>query len=736
MSGRLWLHALAERMGLLPEYTRVDGVRCPASDQTREALLHAMHVDASSEGNAQSAVEQFARHDDARLLPAFRVLRLRESVDRFGPTDQPNLYGGRTHSIELSFRPLPGLSGRATWTVELCEEGGPRHLLEGNVELGDDRREQSIALALELPLGCHSLEMNLSSAGGQASGSQDLIVVPATCPPVTQVLGPRRAFGLCANLYTLRSRRNWGVGDLTDLRELISWSAGYGAEFVGVNPLHACRNRGLLYCPYSPVSRLFGNSIYLDVEAIPEFSRCAEARALMASDGFRAEVAAAREGSSIRYEATHRLQERVLRLLYETFREHELTPGTSRGTDFQVYVRAQGPELDGFATFSALDERFAGDSRVESDWRRWPGDYRSVYSPGVAEFARNHAVEIDFYKFVQFEFDRQLAVAAESARRAGMSLGLYQDLAVGAAADGSDVWAHPQLFAVDAGIGAPPEPFAPDGQDWRLPPMIPAALESGGFRFWRRLVQQSLAHSGALRIDHAMGLLRQFWIPRGQPASAGAYVRYPSELLFGLVALESVRRGAVVIAEDLGTVPEGFAGLLADWGILSSQVMLFQRDHVGAFLPSSAYSDRALVTFTTHDHASLAGFWYDADLHLRRRVGLIDSDEQLRQLREGRNYDRLMLRQRLAAEGKLDEKDAESYPALTAGVHAFLADTAAPLIGLMLDDVAEEREPVNLPGVTAEQHPSWCRRMTMSVEQLQASSLARSAMLGAQARRK
>jgi 4-alpha-glucanotransferase len=341
---------------------------------------------------------------------------------------------------------------------------------------------------------------------------------------------------------------------------------------------------------------------------------------------------------------------------------------------------------------------------------------------------------VDRHCWIQFELDRQLAAAAREARDGRLPLGLYTDLAVGSAPDGADPWLFPRLFVEGAHAGAPPDDYSSSGQDWGFQPLDPHRLRADGYRYWVRLLRAGFAHARALRIDHALGLFRLYWIPAGRPGSEGAYVRYPTSDLLGILALESQRHRAVVVAEDLGTIPREVPGTLASWGVLSSKVLYFERED-GGFRPSSAYSSRALVTANTHDLPPLAGFFADRDLALRQEVGQMSADE-VGEARARRDRERAALLWRLREEGCLPPGEGvPSAPELCAAVNAFLCRTPSPLVGISLDDVAGELDPVNLPGVPVERWPSWSRRMRLALEELPSDPDAARALAGASSRR-
>jgi 4-alpha-glucanotransferase len=357
-----------------------------------------------------------------------------------------------------------------------------------------------------------------------------------------------------------------------------------------------------------------------------------------------------------------------------------------------------------------------------ADWSQWPSELRDATSSAVASAATRLATRVDYHRWLQFETDRQLGEACGAARDAGMRIGLYQDLAIGTAPSGADTWVFPELFVRRASIGAPPDPYSATGQQWGLPPLDPRVLRANGYRYFIDLIQSGFRHAGALRIDHAMGLFRLYWIPEGRSGVDGAYVRYPANDLLGIVALESVRNRGIVVGEDLGTVPPDVPPALAKWGVLSSKVLYFERGWHGSFNPASSYPKLSLATANTHDMASIAGFWQGRDIDVRRDVGLITSEDDLQRARSDRETDRMQLLRRLADEQVLPESPVPPTSIeLRAAVHGFLCRTPAQLVGLSLDDVAGETDPVNVPGVGPDKFPSWTRKMRDPLEVIMAS---------------
>ncbi|HEX8831029.1 MAG TPA: 4-alpha-glucanotransferase, partial [Longimicrobium sp.] len=674
------LHRLADAAGIVPSYVDQTGTETrTTSDETRVALLRAMGVDASA---PDAALDEWEGRDRARLIAPVRVVR----------RDDPE-------AASVSVRVPEG----TRWVAELVPEEGEPSRVEGEGPL-------PVTLPVVPPLGYHTLRV----AAGSAKGEQSLIVVPEMCPSVREVAGQDRVFGVIANLYTVRSGTNWGIGDIGDLGRLVEWTAEVGGAFVGVNPLHALRNRGTDISPYSPVSRVFRNAIYIEVPAVPGFADSREVRRIVESEEWRRELEALRASEEVRYEEVMAAKRRVLEVLY---REH------SGGAEYRRYLEAQGEALAHFATFEALADRLGS-----GDWRTWPEGFRDPRSESVAEFARAHAEEIGFHQWLQYALDRQLEEAAARGERAGLAMGLYQDLAIGTSPAGADVWANPHLFVTGASIGAPPDEYSAEGQNWGLPPLDPRALREDAYRYWVRLVRASMRHAGALRIDHAIGLFRQFWIPEGAAGKDGAYVRFPVEDLLGILALEARRHGALVVGEDLGTVPPEVPPVLRRWGVLSSRVFYFEREG-DEFRPAAEYEPMSLATANTHDMATLAGFWRGRDIEVKREVGVIPSDQAAEEQRQAREHERQAILERLASEGVLPSaEEPESGAALRGAVHEFLSRTPAALVGVSLDDLLGEAEPVNVPGVPPSEFSAWTRKLAVGIEELARDPRVRAAL--------
>ena len=703
------LRALAERLGILPFYWDIRGRSHPTSDATCEALAAAMGFAAPDEAAAAASQGRLEAELRAGLVDPVYVWR-------------------QWHAGAPALR-VRAPAGAFDYEIALRQEDGRTESVRGRVAAGDPGRDVELALPFKPAEGYHAVDLTVSTPESVETATQSLVLAPRTCAGIEDLPGNRRRFGLWANLYSVRSERSCGAGDLGDLGRLLRWAGAAGADFVGINPLHALRNRGLGVSPYGPVSRIYRNVLYLDLGAIPELAASAEARALLAGCD---ELRALRAARRIDHARVFAFERRVLEALYRQF-ANAASDG-ERAREFAAYRAREGDALADFATFCAIEEHLEAGGERHVPWSAWPAALRDPRSEEVRRFRERNADAIAFHAWLQFEIDRQLALARETARDAGLAVGVYQDLAVGIAPDGADVWAFPGLFARGASTGAPPDDYASQGQDWGLPPLDPIRLRASGYRYWIRVLRAGFAHSGALRIDHVMGLFRLFWIPAGAPSTSGTYVRYPADDLLGILALESRRHGALVVGEDLGTVPDEVRPALASWGILSSRVLLFEREPNGAFRAAASYPERAIVTATTHDLPTLAAFRDGSDLALRERLGLLAGDAALAAEKDARRADLAALEALLRAEGLLADGAAEpSFAELCAAVTAFLCRTPSALAGLSLDDLAGEREPVNVPGVPLERFASWSRRMERPLEAL-AADPGIAALLAAAAR--
>jgi (1->4)-alpha-D-glucan 1-alpha-D-glucosylmutase len=519
--------------------------------------------------------------------------------------------------------------------------------------------------------------------------------------------GTGRRWGLQVQLYGLRSARNWGMGDFTDLAEFVEGAARLGAAAVGLNPLHALFPAKPGHAsPYSPSSRLFLNPLYLDVEAVPEFNDCDAARRMVGSETFQARLKALRGAELVDYAGVAEAKLPILETLYRYFREACLADERHPAhRAFREFQRERGTVLRRFATFHALAEQNAG-----AAWRDWPRQWCEPESTAVAAFVENHIERVEFHEYLQWQADWQLSDVAALARELGMSVGLYADLAVGADPAGAEAWSHQQATVTGASVGAPPDRLNLNGQNWGLAPPHPLAWRSRNYAPFIELLEAGMRHAGALRIDHILGLMRLYWIPAGASAKAGAYVRYPWRDLLAVAAGQSRRDRCLIVGEDLGTVPEGLRDAMMDRGILSYRLLYFERDRIGFYAPSD-YPAEALAAVGTHDLPTLPGWWHGDDIALRDRLHLWPSPEQRDDESRARERDRVAM---IKALGDLVDDDAvPEEPPITA-IYRYLAKTPCRLLMVQLEDVLGQRAQLNVPGTTDE-YPNWRQRSACTV---------------------
>jgi len=550
--------------------------------------------------------------------------------------------------------------------------------------------------------------------------------------------GDPRLWGIAAQLYGLRrhdgagyaagrhgaGHGDLGCGDTTALASLARAAAAQGAACIGVSPVHALFDADpLSYSPYSPSSRLFLNTMIIDADAIAGADETARSLDRL---GLGAEARRVAAEPLIDWPAVARVKQAVMHdLLARHGARIEADP------DYRGVIAAGGDALADHARFEAIDAHMrathGADGHTPHGWRGWPEAFRDPRSPAVAAFARDHQGAVARAQMLQWQASRGLGAAHQAARDAGMAVGLIADLAIGVDGSGAQAWSHQDQMLIGATIGAPPDLFNPLGQNWGLAAFSPRALAASGHAAYIQMLRAALRHAGGIRIDHILGLMRLWLIPEGAAPAEGAYLRYPLQDLLHATVLESRRHNAVVIGEDLGTVPAGFRDMLGAHGILGTRVLWFERDAGGDFLPPDRWERPVVATATTHDLPTTAGWWAGADIDWRERLGLFGPGETAESLRELRALDRSRLWSALGAAGSVDgiapAPHASADPVID-GTLNFLGQTPTPLVLAPLEDLAGLGDQPNLPGTIAE-HPNWRRRMPAPVPDLLETPAAR-----------
>lgn len=530
-------------------------------------------------------------------------------------------------------------------------------------------------------------------------------------------LRERKAWGLAAQLYELRSARNWGIGDFEDLGRLCEIVADAGAQFVGLNPLHALFLAEPDRCsPFSPSDRRFLNPLYIAVDRVAGFDGA------MAGE---AELERLRTQELVDYDGVAKAKLEALLWIWRS------RPDASADA-FLTFKAEGGDPLRRHALFEALSLHMKA-AGYGAGWKSWPDGFHRFDDPDVMAFGETHAERIDFHIWLQWIARDQLARAAARAKAAGMQIGLYLDFAVGEAQDGSATWSDPLLAVHGIQIGAPPDVFSAGGQDWGLSPLSPLKLAEHDFAAYRALIRSVMDQAGAMRLDHAMSLMQLFWIPQGRSAAEGGFVRYPTEGLLNVLAFTSQENRTMIIGEDLGHVPDGFRALMAKTQISSYRILYFEKAGP-RFRPARMWPALALACLSTHDLATLKGWWSGSDVSLRLQHRLIDATAAKQQTRQRLSERKTLLRTFLenALLARADyhrlkqaaRPDESSFVALAVAAHRFIARTPCRLASMRLADAVGEQEPTNLPG-TSKEYPNWRRKLNVDIEELASLSLYR-----------
>jgi len=713
MTDQRELEALAQSAGVSPEYWDAFGTHTTVPTATKRAFLAGMGMAAEDEAAAGRTLTDLAAQQWQRMAPPCLVLRSEaEGLDRLPLIIAvPETARGAALSWRITIEGADGPPEAGTLSLAgatVSEVG--RSAVEGQVFL-----RLSLSLPVSLPWGYHPLDLSLP---GAEPAHTMVIVAPWRCylPPSLEAGG--RVWGPSVQVYALRGRDDWGMGDFADLRHLAAESAREGASVIGINPLHALfPTRPRHVSPYSPSSRLFLNPLYIHIPAVPELADSDGAAAIMETPGFRDRLDALAAGDLIDHEGVHSLKHPLLEALFETFAADHMDQDTPRDKAFQAFRADRGRPLRLFAIHQALSETFSDQGY---SYRDWPTEYHHPDSPAVTRYAEDNARRIAFHEYLQFEADRQLAHVADAAAHGGMTVGLYHDLALGADNTGADIWMNQDLIVDGVAVGAPPDPMNLKGQNWGFPPLNPVRLRARAYDIFVDVVRAGMRHAGALRIDHVLGLMRMFWIPHQAPARDGGYVGYPFDEMLAVLALESQRQRCVVIGEDLGTVPDGFRERMAEQNILSYRLFYFERHLDQSLNHPAEYPAKAAVAVSTHDLPTLRGFWTGHDLAVKNAIDLFPSAEIFSREQASRAHDRSRILGALAdagcGVGNDGSGDALSSELIDA-IYRFMAATPSMILLLQLEDALEELDQANVPG-TVDEHPNWRRRLSVAVEDL------------------
>ncbi|USD67644.1 4-alpha-glucanotransferase [Vibrio sp. SCSIO 43136] len=697
------LKQVAEMARITDSYVSAWGDEASVSDETIRYLLTALGYDTSNDEALLKSAEKKHKKD---VLPPVLVLRDNQ------PVHIPLHLGTSARESEFS------------WRLE-TEQG---EVLEGYLQsqIVKDDREQGGALVFSLPenLGWGYHKLIVTRKRRKTPYEMTLVITPQACYKQDALESGKKLWGPSVQLYTLRTSHNWGIGDFGDLKQLVSDIAARGGDFIGLNPIHSlfpANPEGA--SPYSPSSRRWLNILYIDVSSVAEFALSSEAQKLVGSNEFQQRLQKARDSHWVNYSEVSALKMSVLPLLYKEFKLRQLDKNSSRAGEFLAFVEEGGDSLLQQATFDALHASLRAEDENVWGWPVFPEEYRTFDSPAVKKFIASNQDEVNLYLYLQWLADGQIKEAQVLAEEKGMSLGLYRDLAVGVADSGSETWADTGELCRDLSIGAPPDILGPLGQNWGLPPLNPQKLEETAFRPYIELLRANMKHCGALRIDHVLGLLRLWLIPKGKDATEGAYIYYPVEEMLAILALESHRYQCSVIGEDLGTVPDEIVAPLADGGVHSYKVFFFETAEDGGYFSPKHYAAQSMTALCTHDMPTLRGFWHCDDLKMGKDLGLYPDEEQLQGLFDDRLKSKQKILDSVAGHGNLPEgigRDAALVPMdkyLSEAFHVHVAAGSSALLSVQLEDWLEMEKPVNIPG-TVDEYPNWRRKLSMNLDQI------------------
>ncbi|NNE54139.1 MAG: 4-alpha-glucanotransferase [Sulfitobacter sp.] len=625
---------LCTHVGVHAQYRGYEGQTVEVSRDTQGAVLRAMGLDVGSDADAQGLLEQLQAEDAARPLPPEVIVE-----------------AGNLSDLRL-LHP-------AEWRLEA--EGIRDTLASGH-------GSETLSLP-PLPMGIHRLRL----ATGTGEHTTWVLARPARAIQLEDHIPEARVWGVLAALYGLTDGDTAPIGSYDLLGKYAAAMAGHGADFLGINPVHAMGQvrPDDVISPYSPSHRAFLNTWHCSEQNGPA--------------GVGTEL--------IDYPSALRTNARALSQQFAGF--CALPEDAPEKQAFQSFTTQADTALQEFALFEALS------ASLGADWRDWPAPYRDHDANALAAFEERHAREITRTKWAQWQAEVQLADAQARARIAGMRVGLYLDLAVGPRLGGAETWVKDTSLITGATLGAPPDPLGPLGQSWGLAPQSPLKCRAEGYAGFARLLRAIMRHAGMIRIDHVLGLMRSFWIPEG--GTEGTYVSYPFEALLAVVAIESVRNNAIVVGEDLGLVPEGLREKLAVSGIYGLDVLQYMRTPTGGFVDTSDTRKLAVCAFATHDTPTVAGFFAAEDARVRHEFGGIDA-ETLEQTRA----DRRRARERLASSDPVAE------------IHRQLARANASMVAIQLDDIAERTAQQNLPG-TIDSYPNWRLKAPFTVDEIATS---------------
>lgn len=667
------LARLADTFGIAQEFWDWKGRHVTIPAETIIGVLRAFDIDAST---PQLADEALARLDDDRWLRALPACTVAEEGS--GIHIDVHVPAGTAVDVYVE---LESGHTRPAWPTD---NAVPDRSVDGR-QLG----EATFWLGADLPVGYHKVVAHGVDGVFRAS----VIVTPSFVgfPPAMR---DERIWGYGTQLYSVTSDGSWGIGDLTDLADLITWSgARQFAGYVLINPLHGAEPLPPLEpSPYLPSSRRFFNPIYIRPEAIQEFATIGKSDRRDIHDLRRQARAVEETSQVVDRNAVWPLKLAALRIV------HRAGMRAARRIAYEDFRHREGVGLRNFAVWSALCLEHG------QRWADWPVELRRPSSPEVAAFAEEHADEVDFFEWLQWVALEQVSEAQAASRQVGMPVGIVSDLAVGVHRFGAETWMMPDVFAHGMSVGAPPDQYNQAGQDWGQPPWRPDKLQELSYAPFRSMVASALRGVGGLRVDHIIGLFRLWWVPEGGGPTVGTYVRNNHEAMVGILALEAQRAQALIIGEDLGTVEPWVRDYLSRRGILGTSVLWFEMDGKGQPLDAERWREYCMASVTTHDLPPTLG--YLAGEHVRLRESLSLLTEPLEEELAHAKREQSAWLDTLVRYGLLDRDRLDDPVEVMLALHRYLRLTPSKVLLANLTDAVGERQAQNQPG-TVNEYPNW-----------------------------
>jgi 4-alpha-glucanotransferase len=723
MKTETMIHELAGLCGILPEYWDIFGKLHTSTVDAKRAMLKAMKLRVESDDDIAREIESRKNRAWMSFVEPALVMSVRAQPLQI-PLYIP-VYSGDKDNLRISCV-IENENGESIEIrlegpdIEICEERTIGNAGYIKIVLSDVRERNTGYYTAVIEC---TLNGNLFPDGASVLRKKTkVIITPDTCYLPSGLEGGK-TWGLSVNLYSLRSARSWGIGDFKDLETIAGLVAGKNGDFIGINPLHAIPNThpyGI--SPYSPISRLYRNFIYLSIEDIPEVKDSDEIRKFINGRSVRKKVKELQKSDLVDYDQAGRLKEKILRRAFDLFYERHYNKGTERDNDFKKYFSGEGESLETFATFFVLRNFFLKKNKYS--WQEWPEAYHDPFGPAVKRFKKQHQRDVLYCMYLQWLIDEQLMKVSRHCKESGMKIGLYYDLAIGAIAGGSDVWNYQDIIG-DADVGAPPDDFNPNGQNWGFPPMIPDNLKEHGYKLFIETIRKNMKYGGALRIDHALGLFRLFWIPARMSPVDGAYLLQPVEDLLRIIALESERNKTIVIAEDLGTIDDTFREMLRSFQMLSYRLFYFEKNYPDpSFKLPGHYPPTALCAITTHDLPTVHGYWSGRDIEVKKQLGIYGDLEAWKNDVTARERDKRLILAVLKEQGLVPAdfpEDPGSIPHMThelcMAIYRYLAKSPCKLLLVSLDDIIGTLDQQNMPG-TVDSHPNWVQKTPESLDDM------------------